>query len=105
MKNIVTRFAPSPTGAAHIGSLRTCMFNYFYALKHGGKCLFRLEDTDIDRYVEGAAEHIIESFRSLGIFFEDVEYSGPFEDNKIYPYIKNIQSKKANFSLFKPITL
>ena len=48
------RFAPSPTGALHIGGVRTALFNYLFAKKHGGDFLLRIEDTDQNRYVEGA---------------------------------------------------
>ncbi len=65
------RFAPSPTGPLHIGGVRTALFNYLFARKHGGKFLLRIEDTDQTRYVPGAEEYISESFRWLGITIDE----------------------------------
>jgi glutamyl-tRNA synthetase len=61
------RFAPSPTGALHIGGLRTALYNYLFARKHGGTFLLRIEDTDQGRYVPGAEEYIIESLVWAGL--------------------------------------
>lgn len=66
-QNVVTRFAPSPTGFLHIGGVRTALFAYLYAKKHGGDFILRIEDTDKAREVEGATEHIMNSLRWLGI--------------------------------------
>ncbi len=77
---IVTRIAPSPTGYMHIGSLRTALYNYFYAKKHGGKFLLRVEDTDRTRYVEGSVEALIRMFHRMGIVYDE----GPFiEQNRL----------------------
>ena len=65
------RFAPSPTGPLHIGGVRTALYNYLFARQHGGKMIFRIEDTDSTRFVPGAEEYIIESFRWLGIDFDE----------------------------------
>jgi len=62
-QNIRVRFAPSPTGPLHIGGLRTALFNYLFARKHGGSFILRIEDTDQNRYVPGAEEYIIESLK------------------------------------------
>ena len=70
-RNIRVRFAPSPTGPLHIGGVRTALYNYLFARKHGGKMIFRIEDTDSSRFVPGAEEYIIESFRWLGIDFDE----------------------------------
>ena len=59
------RFAPSPTGALHIGGVRTALFNYLFAKKHGGDFLLRIEDTDQKREVEGAEQYIINSLNCL----------------------------------------
>lgn len=67
MPEIVTRFAPSPTGYLHIGGLRTALFNYLHARKHGGKFLLRIEDTDLARNSQDAAQAIIESFKWVGL--------------------------------------
>lgn len=61
------RFAPSPTGALHVGGVRTALFNYLFAKKHGGDFLLRIEDTDQTRFVPGAEEYIIEALRWCGI--------------------------------------
>ncbi len=71
------RFAPSPTGALHIGGVRTALYNYLFARKHGGELVFRIEDTDSSRFVPGAEEYILESFRWLGIDFDEgVSFGG-----------------------------
>jgi glutamyl-tRNA synthetase len=68
MKNKVrVRFAPSPTGPLHIGGVRTALYNYLFARKHGGDFVLRIEDTDQSRYVPGAEEYISESLSWLGI--------------------------------------
>lgn len=74
------RFAPSPTGALHIGGVRTALYNYLLAKKTGGTFILRIEDTDQTRYVPGAEEYIIEALRWLGIEpTEGVHYGGPHE--------------------------
>ena len=65
------RFAPSPTGPLHIGGVRTALYNYLFARQHGGDFVFRIEDTDSNRFVPGAEEYIIESFKWLGIKFDE----------------------------------
>ena len=70
-RKIRVRFAPSPTGPLHIGGVRTALYNYLFARKHGGKMIFRIEDTDSTRFVPGAEEYIIESFQWLGIKFDE----------------------------------
>ena len=55
------RFAPSPTGPLHIGGVRTALYNYLFARKHGGDFILRIEDTDQTRFVEGAEQYIIDS--------------------------------------------
>lgn len=67
MENIRVRFAPSPTGALHIGGIRTALYNYLLAKKHGGTFILRIEDTDQTRYVPGAEEYIIEALHWAGI--------------------------------------
>ncbi len=71
MSNVRVRFAPSPTGPLHIGGVRTALYNYLFARKHGGQFLLRIEDTDSTRFVPGAEEYIMESFRWLGITFDE----------------------------------
>lgn len=66
-----TRYAPSPTGNPHIGNIRSALFSWAYARSRGGKFLLRIEDTDRNRYVEGAVEAIMESLRWLGIDWDE----------------------------------
>ena len=76
-RKVRVRFAPSPTGALHIGGVRTALYNYLFARQHGGEFIFRIEDTDSNRFVPGAEEYILESFRWLGIpFDEGVSFGG-----------------------------
>ena len=70
-RRVRVRFAPSPTGALHIGGVRTALYNYLFARRHGGDFVFRIEDTDSHRFVPGAEEYIIESFRWLGLKFDE----------------------------------
>ncbi len=66
-KKIRVRFAPSPTGPLHIGGVRTALYNYLFAKKHGGQFILRIEDTDQTRYVPGAEDYILESLAWLGL--------------------------------------
>ena len=76
-RRVRVRFAPSPTGPLHIGGVRTALFNYLFARQHGGDFVFRIEDTDSHRFVPGAEEYIIESFKWLGIKFDEgVSFGG-----------------------------
>ena len=78
-RKVRVRFAPSPTGALHIGGVRTALFNYLFARKHKGDLVFRIEDTDSTRFVPGAEEYIIDSFRWLGIQFDEgVSFGGQY---------------------------
>ena len=76
-RKVRVRFAPSPTGPLHIGGVRTALYNYLFARQHGGSLIFRIEDTDSTRFVPGAEEYILESFRWLGIEFDEgVSFGG-----------------------------
>ena len=76
-RKVRVRFAPSLIGALHIGGVRTALYNYLFARQHGGDFVFRIEDTDSNRFVPGAEEYIIESFRWLGIKFDEgVSFGG-----------------------------
>ena len=76
-RKVRVRFAPSPTGPLHIGGVRTALYNYLFARQNGGEMVFRIEDTDSNRFVPGAEEYIIESFRWLGIKFDEgVSFGG-----------------------------
>lgn len=75
--NIKTRFPPSPTGYLHVGSLRTALYNYLFARKHGGSFILRVEDTDRERYVEGAVESLINTMERVGLDYDE----GPILEN------------------------
>ena len=78
-RRVRVRFAPSPTGALHIGGVRTALYNYLFARKHKGDLVFRIEDTDSNRFVPGAEEYILESFQWLGIKFDEgVSFGGNY---------------------------
>ena len=70
-RKVRVRFAPSPTGPLHIGGVRTALYNYLFAKQRGGDLVLRIEDTDSTRLVPGAEEYILESFRWLGIKFDE----------------------------------
>lgn len=79
-REVRVRFAPSPTGPLHIGGVRTALYNYMFARRNGGKFILRIEDTDSQRFVPGAEEYIIESFRWCGITVDEgVSVGGPHE--------------------------
>lgn len=76
-RKVRVRFAPSPTGPLHIGGVRTALYNYLFARQHGGDLIFRIEDTDSNRFVPGAEDYILEAFKWLGIQFDEgVSFGG-----------------------------
>lgn len=78
-RKVRVRFAPSPTGALHIGGVRTALYNYLFAKKHGGDMILRIEDTDSNRFVPGAEDYIIEALTWLGIKFDEgVSFGGNY---------------------------
>ena len=78
MREVRVRFAPSPTGPLHIGGVRTALYNYLFARRHGGKMILRIEDTDSQRFVPGAEDYIIESLKWCGIEIDEgVGVGGP----------------------------
>ena len=81
-KNVRVRFAPSPTGPLHIGGVRTALFNYLFAKKHDGTFVLRIEDTDQNRYVEGAEDYIVKSLEWCGFPFDE----GPGLNEKFGSY-------------------
>lgn len=81
-RKVRVRFAPSPTGPLHIGGVRTALFNYLFARKHGGSMILRIEDTDSKRFVPGAEEYINEALNWLGISFDE----GVREGGQYGPY-------------------
>ncbi len=83
------RFAPSPTGYLHIGGLRTALYNYLYAKHNKGEFILRIEDTDRNRYVEGAVENLLATLNWSGLNFDE----GPGKDGDYGPYL---QSQRLN---------
>lgn len=84
-KRVRTRFAPSPTGYMHIGNLRTALFTYLIAKKNGGDFILRIEDTDQDRYVEGAVDVIYDTLRMTGLNWDE----GPDIGGPVGPYVQS----------------
>lgn len=113
MSNVRVRFAPSPTGYLHVGSLRTALYNYLFAKKQGGTYILRVEDTDQKRFVEGSMESLIRSLDSMfvgadeGVVLVNNTVTekgghGPYEQSKRLPlyreYIeKLLESKQAYY--------
>lgn len=81
-QKVRVRFAPSPTGPLHIGGIRTALFNYLFAKKHNGDFILRIEDTDQNRYVEGAEKYIVDALDWCGIPFDE----GPGKEKGLGPY-------------------
>ena len=79
------RFAPSPTGYLHVGGLRTALYNYLFAKNQKGKFILRIEDTDRNRYVEGAVENLISTLNWAGLDFDE----GPTKDGGLGPYMQS----------------
>ncbi len=82
MNNVRVRFAPSPTGPLHIGGVRTALYNYLFAKKHGGTFILRIEDTDQTRYVANAEKYIVDAMEWCGIPFDEA----PGKNEKFGPY-------------------
>ena len=107
-KRVRVRFAPSPTGALHIGGVRTALYNYLFARQHGGELVFRIEDTDSNRFVPGAEQYILDSFKWLGIKFDEgVSFGGEYgpyrqsERKSIYKkYVKELLDKDKAYIAF-----
>ncbi|MFA5052337.1 MAG: glutamate--tRNA ligase family protein, partial [Patescibacteria group bacterium] len=83
MASVRVRFAPSPTGFLHIGSLRTALFNWLWARKNHGQFILRIEDTDRSRYVEGAVENILEALKWYGL---DIDEGPVFQSERLPMY-------------------
>jgi glutamyl-tRNA synthetase len=85
VSTVRVRFAPSPTGYLHVGGLRTALYNYLFARKHGGAFLLRIEDTDRTRYVEGAVDNLIRTLGWAGLKFDE----GPGVGGDTGPYVQS----------------
>ena len=85
MTKIRTRFAPSPTGRMHVGNLRTALYAYLIAKHEDGDFLLRIEDTDQERYVEGAVDIIYRTLQNTGLIHDE----GPDKDGGVGPYVQS----------------
>lgn len=90
MNEIRVRFAPSPTGYLHVGGLRTALYNFLFARNQNGKFILRIEDTDRNRFVEGAVENLINTLKWCGLDYDE----GPSKEGSYGPYI---QSERLTF--------
>ena len=96
MKEIRVRFAPSPTGYLHIGGARTCLFNWLFAKRFGGKLVLRIEDTDLERLKENSIEQILSSLKWLGMDWNEGpekngEYGSYFQSQRLEKYKNEAQ--------------
>src|SRR5436305_9446944 len=92
-----TRFAPSPTGYLHIGGVRTALFNWLFARKHGGQFILRIDDTDQQRNVQEALQPILDGFRWLGLDWDEgADVGGPhgpyYQSQKLERYQAAVQT-------------
>lgn len=85
MSKVRTRFAPSPTGRMHVGNLRTALYAYLIAKHEGGDFLLRIEDTDQERYVEGAVDIIYRTLEKAGLIHDE----GPDKEGGVGPYVQS----------------
>lgn len=91
MKTVRTRFAPSPTGKMHVGNLRTALYAYLVAKHEGGDFILRIEDTDQERFVEGAIEIINRTLEETGLLHDE----GPDKDGGVGPYVQSERQKQG----------
>lgn len=91
MSKVRTRFAPSPTGRMHVGNLRTALYAYLIAKHEGGDFILRIEDTDQERYVEGAVEIIYHTLQETGLVHDE----GPDKDGGVGPYVQSERQEKG----------
>ena len=91
MSKVRTRFAPSPTGRMHVGNLRTALYAYLIAKHEGGDFILRIEDTDQERYVEGAVEIIYRTLEKTGLVHDE----GPEKDGGVGPYVQSERQAKG----------
>ena len=91
MEKIRTRYAPSPTGRMHVGNLRTALYAYLIAKHEGGDFILRIEDTDQERYVEGAVDIIYRTLENTGLLHDE----GPDKDGGVRPYVQSDRQKQG----------
>ena len=112
-KKVRVRFAPSPTGGLHLGGVRTVLYNYLFAKKNDGDFIVRIEDTDQNRYVEGAEEYIFDTLKWCGLEpDESVQHGGAFgpyrqsERKESYrQYAKQLPGIKQNTATLNNTTI
>ena len=98
MKKVATRFAPSPTGALHLGGVRTALFNWLYSKNHNGKFYLRVEDTDKERSKDEFRDQIIQSLKWIGINYDGEEY---IQSEKVDDHIKVVNELLKNGHAYK----
>lgn len=96
MKKIRCRFAPSPTGRMHVGNLRSALYEFLIAKHEGGDFIFRIEDTDQERYVEGATEIIYNTLKQTGLIYDE----GPDKDKGYGPYVQSERVKAGIYAKY-----
>ena len=99
MNRVRTRYAPSPTGRMHVGNLRTALYAYLIAKHEGGDFLLRIEDTDQERYVEGAVEIIYQTLKDTGLIHDE----GPDKDGGCGPYVQSERHKAGIYMEYAKI--
>ena len=107
MTEVRTRFAPSPTGSLHIGGLRTALYGWLFARKYEGKFVLRVEDTDQQRYVEGATDLIYRTMKQTGLSYDEgPDVGGPYgpyiqsERREIYKTIGGVPHLDGSVTIF-----
>ncbi|HVV25907.1 MAG TPA: glutamate--tRNA ligase [Candidatus Saccharimonadales bacterium] len=100
MKPVRTRFAPSPTGFLHVGGVRTALFNYLLAKKHGGQFILRLEDTDRERFVPEGVEQIVESLDWLGLRPDEGFWIGAGGEHQNIEFVQSERHKQGFYKQF-----
>ena len=93
MSKVRTRFAPSPTGRMHVGNLRTALYAYLIAKHEGGDFILRIEDTDQERYVEGAVDIIYRTLEKTGLLHDE----GPDKDGGVGPYVQSERQAQGSY--------
>ena len=91
MSKVRTRFAPSPTGRMHVGNLRTALYAYLIAKHDKGDFILRIEDTDQERYVEGAVDIIYRTLEKTGLLHDE----GPDKDGGVGPYVQSERNESG----------
>ena len=98
---VKTRFAPSPTGRMHVGNLRTALYSYLIARHAGGKFMLRIEDTDQERFVEGALDIIYNTMKTAGLSHDE----GPDKDGGVGPYIQSERTRLGIYDKYAKILI